>query len=205
MYIKLLAMRNVDLYLFDANSYEENNLYSLLELKESDKEIIKKFKVEESRKEKAVSFHYKNKFVGQYYIDEFGKPLSRDIFFNISHSKGVVVFVTSKDAEIGVDVEISRQIEDDFVRFVCSSDELELVNKGANIFEIWTSKESLLKCIGIGIKARLNEVNSLPTNGLKKYNHLSYVSKLIKIENIYISITLKGEEDFNVNLHKNIL
>lgn len=198
-------MRNVDLYIFDSNSYEENNLYSLLDLKESDKEIIKKFKVEESRKEKAVSFHYKNKFVGQYSVDELGKPQSSSIFFNISHSKGVVVFASSKDAEIGVDVEISRQIEDDFVRFVCDSDELELVNKGANIFEIWTSKESLLKCIGIGISTRLNEVNSLPINGLKKYNHISYYSKLIKIENCYISITLKGEEDFNVNIHKNTL
>ena len=198
-------MRNVDLYLFDTNSYEENNLYSLLDLKESDKERINKFKVEESRKEKALSFHYKNKYVGQYCVDELGKPQSSSIFFNISHSKGVVVFATCRDAEIGVDIEIIRQIDDDFMRFVCNSEELELVNKGTNIFEIWTSKESLLKCIGIGIKARLNEVNSLPINGLKEYNHLSYRSKLIKIENCYISITLKGEEDFDVNLHKNIL
>lgn len=198
-------MRNVDLYLFDTNLYEENNLYSLLDLKQSDKEIINKYKVEESRKEKAISFHYKNKYVGQYCVDEFGKPQSSSIFFNISHSKGAVVFATSKDAEIGVDVEISRQIENDFTRFVCNSYELEAVNKGTNIFEIWTSKESLLKCVGIGIKARLNEVNSLPINGLKKYNHLSYYSKLIKIENCYISITLKGEEDFSVNIHKNNL
>ena len=65
-------------------------------------------------------------------------------------------------------------------------------------YEIWTSKESLMKCIGTSVRTKMKDIPGLPINCGKEFNG-SYYSKCIVINDEYIcSITIKGNETFNV-------
>ena len=83
---------------------------------------LNKYKVEDVKKEKACSLILKNKFIGEYRYNEHGKPISDNIYFNISHSKGVVVF-TQNELPIGIDIELIRPTNEDLVNYISSKEE----------------------------------------------------------------------------------
>ena len=84
-------MNKVELYIFDTRKFTTEEIVDLLQLSESEIVPFNKFSSDEIKKEKLVSFFYKKVFANDYYVDEFGKPLSNNLFFNVSHSKGLVV------------------------------------------------------------------------------------------------------------------
>lgn len=167
----------------------------------SDDEVnsLSKYKTLEMKKEKACSMVLKNKYVGEYHINEFGKPISEKTYFNISHSKGVVVFIKD-DVPIGIDIELIRPIKEDLEDFISSKEEREYIKNDTNFFEIWTNKESLMKNIGTGINDVLKEIPALPINGTKKYKGKEYYSKVTIYNGYVISITREGNEPFDIKI-----
>lgn len=192
-------MYKVTLIIFDSSNYSLEDLLSLTNIESS---FVNKYKQLETKKEKLISEYFKRKYVPSYYLSETNKPLSKDIKFNISHSHGIICLVLSESIDIGVDIELIRKKEDRLKEYISSPSELDYINSDINFYEVWTSKESLVKCIGSGLVNNIKEIPSLPINGKKYYLGESYISKCIHLDNSIISITLKGEDDFKVDFLK---
>lgn len=97
--------------------------------------------------------------------DIYGKPsLKRisDFHFNISHSGKYIICGTS-DKPVGVDIEEMKPIEyATLTKEFFSQPEIEYILNGhetnplERFYEIWTLKESYLKCMGVGLSKPLN-------------------------------------------------
>ena len=185
-------MHKIDLYLLDTRNRSLDEFH--LERFQCD------YKEETTRTEKQVSSYLKEKHIGEYYLNEFGKPLSKDKYFNISHSKGVVVLAISKDSPVGVDVEVIRDYTDEIVRYISSDDEYKFIKDNESFFTIWTNKEALVKCIGTGIKEEVKKIPALPIDGVKQYKNHEFISKTIKIKDLIVTIVLESTELFEINL-----
>lgn len=166
-------------------------------LSEHDIASLEKYKQEETKKEKAYSLILKNKYIGEYSINEFGKPVSDKTYFNISHSKGIVVFIEDTEP-IGIDIEVIRPVKDNLVDYIASNEEKEYIKNETNFYEIWTNKESLTKCVGTGIKDKIKEIPSLPLNGVKEYRGKKYISRIIIYKDYVISVTRESAEPFDI-------
>ena len=79
-----------------------------------------------------------------------GKPylMSGDLFFNISHSNGVVVCAVA-DKEIGVDIQ-KIDYRKRVISKVCSSEEANDIKTPEDFTKMWVLKESFAKCDGRG-------------------------------------------------------
>lgn len=85
-----------------------------------------------------------------------GKPCSA-LKLNVSHSGEWVLLATSKDKEVGVDVELARTDLEvfDIARTVFTEQELALLREApeqarSRFFRIWARKEAVLKAWGTG-------------------------------------------------------
>lgn len=185
--------------LIKADDYSLDELLNSRYLSTTNLEEIKKYKMEETKKEKAISFILKNKHIKDYYLNEFGKPLSKDICFNISHSHGVVIFAIN-DVDVGVDIEKIRPSKDDMRRYISSDEEYAYIKDDETFYEIWTNKESLVKALGVGIKDNIRDIPALPINGVKHYKNQEFISKNVEYEGFIISVTTIGNSDFEINV-----
>ena len=102
-----------------------------------------------------------------------GKPFLRApgpphrVAFNLSHTAQYGILAVTRDREVGVDIEIERNVEDlaDMARQVMSSSEFEhFQSKGVQFarqafFGLWTRKEALLKAIGTGLSTDPRDIN----------------------------------------------
>ncbi|MFI8126425.1 4'-phosphopantetheinyl transferase family protein [Acinetobacter sp. ABJ-A23_2] len=101
-----------------------------------------------------------------------GKPFvqgSKAIYFNLSHSADVIVLAVTEEGEIGVDVErVNREFEWRRVDSVLDLSEIEWIQENELIdpfsvyqrfFQIWTLKESYIKCTGHGMSSHLKKLN----------------------------------------------
>ena len=193
-------MNIVSLYIIDARnkSIEELNLDRFLT--KEDKDFFASFVKEETQKEKLVSLYLKKKYIGDFYLSMDDKPLSKDKFFNISHSKGVIALAISKDYPIGLDVELIRDYKDDLAKYISNDEEYKYIKDNKSFFEIWTSKEALVKCLGNGLKDNVKNIPALPIAGSKEYKDKIYHSKSAIIDDLVISIALATSEDFKVEI-----
>lgn len=193
-------MNIVSLYIIDARnkSIEELNLDRFLT--KEDKDFFASFVKEETQKEKLVSLYLKKKYIGDFYLSMDDKPLSKDKFFNISHSKGVIALAISKDYPIGLDVELIRDYKDDLAKYISNDEEYKYIKDNKSFFEIWTSKEALVKCLGSGLKDNVKNIPALPIVGSKEYKGKTYHSKSAIIDDLVISIALATSEDFKVEI-----
>ena len=187
--------------LVKTKDYSLEELLNSRFLSTSDLKAIEKYKMEETKKEKAVSFILKNKYIKDYYLNEFGKPLSKDICFNISHSHGVVIF-TLYEFDVGVDIEKIRTSQDDVRRYISNDEEYAYIKDDKSFYEIWTSKESLVKALGIGIKDNIKDIPALPINGVKQYKNHEFISRNVEFEDFIISVTTLGNSDFEIKVLK---
>ncbi len=92
------------------------------------------------------------------------EPAARDLRFNISHTRGLIVLAVTRGRELGVDVEnlavrnISLDVAD---RFFSPSEAAELMRhpkerQQERFFEYWTFKESYIKARGMGLSLPLD-------------------------------------------------
>ena len=192
-------MNKQEVIFVDTNSITLDALLASSFLSDSDIDYLTKYKVEEVKKEKACSLIFKNRFVGVYHINEFGKPISDSCYFNISHSKGAVVFVKD-EVPIGVDIEKIRPVEDNLIDYISSKEEKEYIVDETSFFEIWTNKESLTKAMGTGIKEKIKEIPGLPTNDKKKYKDKVFYSRTVTYKEFIITVSRETEEPFEIEI-----
>ncbi len=190
-------MEKVTVYLFDTNNKTIEELKGSVFLSEKDLEELNRFKVEEILKEKLASRILKRKYVGDFYLNEKGKPLSNKFYFNSSDSKGLVALAVST-TNVGIDIEKIRDYKDDLKEYISSKEENEYIESEDNFFEVWTSKEGLTKCLGTGINKRINEIPAFPLNGKKQYENKFFYSKTFKRNDYIFNITLETEMDFEI-------
>ncbi|MEX3625426.1 4'-phosphopantetheinyl transferase superfamily protein [Viridibacillus arvi] len=95
--------------------------------------------------------------------DANGKPhiINADKYINWSHNDDYLVIVFTESGDIGVDVENAHIMYDETLYgWVLHEYEKYKIKKGTPFAEIWTRKESIVKCTGDGIHDNLCELNS---------------------------------------------
>ena len=188
----------IPVYVIDTNKIDVSSLLSSKEL-----ECFSSITNEQTRREKIASYYLKKKYVGDFKIDEYGKPINERLFFNVSHSHGLVMLAVSKHYPIGIDIELIRDLNENLISYVTSDEERSLVSDNISFFEIWTSKESLLKCDGTGINSKLKIVPALPINGFKNYKDKVFASRVTRYKNYIVSVTLEGNiKEFEIEFQK---
>ena len=189
--IKVLFAETKDL---DLEKFFKSNLIS-----DQDYDRLTRLKNEDVQREQCISTYFKRKYIGFYRLNDYGKPISDAMFFNISHTKGMVAFVIDS-VPVGIDIERNRKVENSFKKYVCSPSEEEFIQKDEDFFKIWTNKESLVKCIGTGIKSRVNEIPGLPINGVRQLENRIFNSITITPSGFIISLTRESNEQFEIEL-----
>lgn len=91
----------------------------------------------------------------------YGKPYIKgsDVKFNIAHSENMVVCAINEMVEVGVDIEVLRNISPKDFRLQMTEGEWARIFHSKNIsssfFDYWTQKESVIKAIGMGLSIPL--------------------------------------------------
>lgn len=193
-------MGRLVLHYFDINDLK--NIDDIPYLLESDYQEAYKYRQDIDRKQHLISAYFKRKYIKDYEIDQYKKPVSKACFFNISHANNMVIFMMNKDYEIGIDVEEIKEQSADLIKYICSNLEYQYVKDAKNFAEIWTSKESLVKAYGKGLVKDIKNIPSLPLDGIKEYNENLYQTKVIHLNDYVISICLKNIKPFEIALFK---
>ncbi|MEL7339754.1 MAG: 4'-phosphopantetheinyl transferase superfamily protein, partial [Bacteroidota bacterium] len=94
-------------------------------------------------------------------FEESGKPVLPSVFFNLSHTDGLVVCGVSKAGPIGIDVEKIKAVElANFVAFFKPM-EWRKIQEAAlprqQFYRYWTRKESIIKALGLSL-ASLHQI-----------------------------------------------
>ena len=138
---------------------------------------------------------------GEIKVNESGKPYLADgPFFNVSHSGEYVVLVSHPSRDVGVDIEQINENKRDGIEFVLNSEEKKISDVGT-LFQIWSNKESLIKCLSTGLKC-IKTVSGLPLEGERSVEGESYFTKSMIYNGYSLSVTLKGKEPFNVKIEQ---
>ena len=193
-------MKKIKIYWLDTNDVSLETLLGSPYAKES----FENYKVEESRKEKIASSILKNKYIGNYHLNEFGKPLSETKSFNVSHSKGVVALAIDS-SPIGIDIEKIREVNESLISHISNEEEKKYIHDEKSFFEIWTNKEAVVKAQGKGLSSKVKDLPGLPLNSIRLYQDKSYCNKTIEYQGYVITISREDLEDFElVIIHENI-
>lgn len=121
-------------------------------------------------------------------VNEFGKPyISGGAYFNISHSENVVIAAVSLNDDIGIDIELIRNIEWKEYEEVFTKPEWKMISTslfpGYSLLELWVKKESILKADGRGMQIPFNEVILQDEYGIVKGQRKNFFLKNIDVEN----------------------
>ena len=154
-------------------------------LPDHEREKAKRFRFEILRA-RYIKSHYLLRFLLGHYLgtnfyhqefdyNEYGKPsLKKDnenklIYFNLSNSGNICVFVFTNNDDLGVDVENICDMTnmDNIVEHFFSPSEnikfcsLPEQNRKKTFFKYWTRKEALLKAMGVGLSYPLDKFDVL--------------------------------------------
>jgi len=101
-----------------------------------------------------------------------GKPFvqgSKAVYFNLTHSADVIILAVTEEGEIGIDVErVDHEFDWTRVDSVLDLSEIEWIKENEltdpfsvfqRFFQIWTLKESYIKCTGHGMSSHLKKLN----------------------------------------------
>ncbi|PZO78209.1 MAG: hypothetical protein DI626_12040, partial [Micavibrio aeruginosavorus] len=135
---------------------------------------------------------------------EFGKPYlkrgqsSKDIRFNLSHTKGFVCCLVIEDYECGVDIQ-SRNIGmdwEDISREILSKEEYESLESIDNsleqekrFYQYWVMKESLLKGMGVGLLDSMREHSFIFSADIDQQTNVTYKNCPLQWEGQVIDVS----------------
>lgn len=190
---------NLKVYLLDYRALPLSFLMDSKYLSELEKISFEKYKNENVKKEKIVSAILKNKYIGDYHLNEYGKPISNNKYFNISHSDGYIALAIDQ-VPVGIDIENIRNAEEDLRNYISNDEEKKYIHDDESFFEVWTNKEALVKANGNGINQKINTIQSLPLNAVRTYDNKTYFNKTIKYQNLVITVSRASSDDFNINI-----
>jgi 4'-phosphopantetheinyl transferase len=99
----------------------------------------------------------------------YGKPAlagTESLRFNVAHSEDAVLIAVARGFDIGVDVELYRNVDPEELAPQCLDSEeigrmrsLSPAKRRVAFFEYWTSKEALSKAVGCGLNAPLTAIH----------------------------------------------
>ncbi len=176
--LQLLQSGHVHLWLLDVRQF--NNVLAeqtLLLMSSDERERAQKFI--RGKEEYIASRWLLRKVLGQYLQQapaslvfsrgEKGKPYiaNNSIRFNLSHSDHWAVLALAQDMELGVDIEQIRNSRDllGIAENYYHPDEFAQLRQRQGdeelrfFYQLWTLKEALLKAMGVGISAGLENLN----------------------------------------------
>lgn len=99
---------------------------------------------------------------------KLGKPFIKNsnLFFSLSHRNKYGLLAISKDAEVGVDIEYMKDLQDvvTFSNYSFSEEEKAMIfaNEKINtetLFTFWTFKEAYIKATGTGLSVDISKIN----------------------------------------------
>ncbi|AFH50190.1 Phosphopantetheinyl transferase [Ignavibacterium album JCM 16511] len=180
-----MNIANSEIHIYSINITEPE--YDFQKLKEvfsqDEKERVSDYKFIKDRERAIVTFYFRRRILSEYTgkrpeelsfkKNNSGKPLIDipeydHLKFNYSHSGEMIIYAISKDSEIGVDIELVKEIPDmnALVENYFSKEEIQVFknmdnrNDQTNLFyKIWTRKEALVKASGKGISDDLSQIN----------------------------------------------
>lgn len=169
-------------------------------------DIIAKIKRKASKKaylESLASSYLIHKYVGfnNLEISKTGKPLVKEGYISISHSKEYAT-IGFFDESLGLDIEKIKPLSLDFKQLVFSKEELELMKSiPQGEIVLWCLKESFSKCIGEGM---VGDFKKIPAKvGSFKVNNISYYSNFAVYKNDYIlAYTIVGEKPITLKIEE---
>lgn len=142
---------------------------------------------------------------------KYNKPyFDNDLIrFNISHSGEMVVCALSDKYEIGIDIEIVRDVEiADFKSHMTENEWSNIImsgNEKDSFFDYWTQKEAVIKAHGHGLTIPLNSFEV--SDNTTKINEENYYLKEMKLDEKYkcylslkTNITEISIKNHNINL-----
>ena len=137
------------------------------------------------------------------HLNKNGKPYMDNVSFSISHSKEMVaISVYSKP--IGLDIEYIRPLLIDIKNTIATKEEQTSIHNNGDLFKLWCLKESLGKCIGIGLNLGIKYLSA--KEGIYQFNGKTYVGKSITYNNYQIALTIKDDKDYQIELmHEEIV
>jgi 4'-phosphopantetheinyl transferase len=140
------------------------------------------------------------------------------VFFNVSHSGDYVLVAISDNAEVGIDVEQVRSdcpIEDLARRYYSSSEHQKLRKLPArrrlhDFYRLWTIKEAVLKCAGLGlsvppavVEVRLS-VNRAPEirclDAPHRFPGSISVRELVLADGYVSAVALESRDEIEINI-----
>lgn len=190
---------NLNIYLLNYNDISLEDLLASKYFTDADRLSFEEYKLESVKKEKIASMYLKNKYIGSYYLNENSKPLSKEKFFNISHSHGYIALVIDT-APVGIDIEKIRPVDNELKNYISNELERQYIRDEQSFYEIWTNKEALVKANGLGIKQKVNTIIGLPINGVREFLDKAYYNKTIKYLDYVISVSREGNDDYSLEL-----
>ncbi len=140
-----------------------------------------------------------NKYSGEGVLKhtDSGKPYKdNSIFFNISNSDEVSVIAVS-DREVGVDIEKIRTMKNKVIKYALSEKEYESMETIDDFFKMWTIKESVGKCLGIGLTKGIKKI---PTEPTKHFMGKDLTSLYTTIEGYALALTYVGFDEVEVKV-----
>lgn len=103
---------------------------------------------------------------------KYGKPETKGLHFNISHSGDYLAVAVSREIPVGVDIEsIERDIDLNHVAAIVLSDAernklfaLPAAQQKMTLLQTWVCKEAYWKLIGKGLTGMINQFEVAPTS-----------------------------------------
>lgn len=191
----------VKIYILSLNTIKDNQDLIVKHINENQLKDALKYKKNDDYLRKIGSSYLIDKYIGGDIIyNAYGKPLSNKVRFNISHG-GEYVCLGISNYEIGIDIEKIEDLEYTQIENALSKDELKIALDNRAVYTIWTNKESLLKCIGVGL---IDDLKTVPGDGqgIVKYEQKEYYRKWLNYNNYSLSITIKNNENFDCEIQE---
>lgn len=134
------------------------------------------------------------KYVGDFFVDDKGKPRAQSVFFNISHSHDLVGIALSDECEIGFDVEYARKEDGDVIAYCLSDEEMKAYKKGLPFLSMFVAKESLAKADGRGIIGNVKKIPALPADGFVAYGGKNFYRHKVEADGYFASVSLENKD-----------
>ena len=167
-------MEKIRLFLCKTELIEKNEKSIKRALKDEEISKAARFVRRSDRLLSLGSSYLKRRFVfgdGDITVSDLGKPYSPDIFFNVSHSVDIVGIALSDNYEVGLDIEKERGDYRDLANHCLSTEEKQ---SGEDFLTLFTSKESVAKAEGGGLREKIRDIPALPLDGQVQYKGKAY-------------------------------
>lgn len=183
-------MNKVKIYYILLQDLEKNEGKIRRYLKEDDIAAAERHRLRANMLLSLGSSYLKRRFAGdKINISPFGKPMAEGIFFSVSHCKEIVGIAISRVDEVGLDIESNLKACEEIAERFFTEEER---NGEYSLLDIFTSKESLSKAEGSGLREGLIKIPALPLRGKVIYKDETYYRRCFSLPPYSVSVTQKG-------------